>query len=85
MNEENVNPENVNPHFEHPEKFGLYPSHTVQPCPSCGHCPTCGRGPGITYYGPWWGWNPNTAPIYTISCTTTGGEGTTVHFKPTTI
>jgi hypothetical protein len=68
-----VNPDNVNPHFEHPERFGLYPVNPpVQPCPSCGHCPTCGRGPGYTYFGPVWRYDP----FQSIPCTTSGGEGT---------
>jgi hypothetical protein len=61
---------------------GFYP--TVQPYPSCGHCPTCGRGPGITYYGPWWGYNtvPTVLSSRTVPSTGVLGEGT-VTFKPT--
>jgi hypothetical protein len=89
---ESVNPDNVNPHFDHLEEHGLYPPVSmnveksinllpvppVQPCPSCGHCPTCGRGPGITYYGPWWGYQPPDV----ICEATSGGEGATVTFGP---
>jgi hypothetical protein len=93
---ESVNPDNVNPHFDRPEEFGLYPVESkkvetsnelrhdfetipVRPCPSCGHCPTCGRGPGYTYFGPVWRYEP--AP-FMIPCTTSGGEGATVTFRP---
>lgn len=51
----------------------IFETNPVRPCPSCGHCPTCGRGPGITYYGPWWGYQP---PTYVIPCTTTIGAET---------
>lgn len=71
--DENTNPEPLKSNIVETSGYLQHLNRIDQVCPSCGHCPTCGRGPGFTYYGPWWG--IQVPP--TVMCNTTGTLGDT--------